>query len=217
MEAIENLLKMSHRVSKHTVGAEGNTSVRVDDCFYIKASGCSLEDLNESQIIKCDLDGNQINNFHLKPSLETGFHSLLYKETGCNYVAHTHPTETLKILCSDRTNEFANERIFPDQVVYNGLESCVVEYAHPGDDLKESIRTSLNKFFYEKSYFPSLILLQNHGIICIDETMRNCIFSTDICEKSASIFLSGNITFLSQQSKDRIFNDKKEKYRKNRK
>ncbi|HBY70363.1 MAG TPA: hypothetical protein DEG69_22940 [Flavobacteriaceae bacterium] len=213
MKAIEEMLNLSHRVSQHVVGSEGNTSVRSGNYFYIKASGCSLNTLREDEIIKCDLNGNQINNFHLKPSLETCFHSLLYRKTNCNYIAHTNPVETLKILCTNRVAQFSKERIFPDQVVFNGVESCVVKYAHPGQELMRSIQESIDKFFYEKKHFPNLILLQSHGIICIGETVNKCVYSTDICEKAANIFLTNGINFLSQSQVSKIANDQREKYR----
>jgi len=215
MGNIEDLLSMSHELSRHTVGAEGNTSVRMDNYFFIKASGCELRSLREDQIIKCDLKGNQLNNFHLKPSLETNFHSLMYEKTDCIYVAHTHPTETLKIICTNNVDKFSKERIFPDQVVYNGEESCVVDYAHPGTELRINIQKSLEQYIQIKKYFPDLFLLKNHGIICIGKTAKKCVFSTDICEKAANIFLSPleGINFLSPIEKKKIVNDKKEKYR----
>jgi|10_taG_2_1085330.scaffolds.fasta_scaffold08089_2 ribulose-5-phosphate 4-epimerase/fuculose-1-phosphate aldolase len=216
MGSIDKLVEMSHRVAKYTVGAEGNTSAREGDFFYIKASGYDLRSLNEQHIIKCDLNGKQVDNFDLRPSIEAEFHSLIYGLTDCSYIAHTHPVETLKILCSKRIEKFATERLFPDQVVFNGLESCVVEYAHPGPSLKQGMEEALRGFFLDRGYFPDLTLLQNHGIVCASNSIRNCIFATEICEKAASIFASTktkDLIFLTDEQKNKIFTDKKEKLR----
>jgi ribulose-5-phosphate 4-epimerase/fuculose-1-phosphate aldolase len=124
--------------------------------------------------------------------------------------------ETLKILCSDKIQDFASTRLFPDQVVFNGLESCIVEYAHPGEELMNSIKKSCENYVDKRKYFPSLILLQNHGILCASNSMKNCVFATEICEKSAAVFLSAgsnSLTYLNEDQKEKIFYDKKEKYR----
>ena len=216
MQTIKELVSLSHQISRHVVGAEGNTSAREGDYFYIKASGFSLDSLQESDVIKCDLDGNQLNNFHLKPSLETSFHSLIYKISNCRFIAHTHPLETMKIVCSKRVDNFSKERLFPDQVVYNGLESCVIEYSHPGIELRDSMAVSLSEYIKRHNNFPDLILLKNHGIICAADTIKKCVFSTDICEKSAAIFTSSELNFLTFAEKQKIIKDKNEKYRRNR-
>ena len=64
---------------------------------------------------------------------------------------------------------------------------------------------------------PKLILLKNHGIICIGETAEDCIITTEICEKSAEIFVGAkqlnDIDFLSDQDIVAIENDTNEIYR----
>ena len=66
---------------------------------------------------------------------------------------------------------------------------------------------------------PKVILLKNHGIITCGKTIDECIISTDICEKSADIFIGsvslGKINFLSNKELEDLVNDKNEKYRQN--
>jgi L-fuculose-phosphate aldolase len=150
--------------------------------------------------------------------MEAGFHSYLYGQFNVAYIAHTHPTNTVKILCTDLVSDFANKRLFPDQVIYNGPKSCVVPYATPGKPLEAAIHNHLNEFLDKNHTFPKLILLQNHGIICCGTTITECIYSTEICEKSASIFLHGDscsnrLNFLDQEETIRLSIDENEKYR----
>ena len=120
-----------------------------------------------------------------------------------NYVAHTHPTYTNQILCSEKAYSFAEKRLFPDQVVRNGRKSCLVPYATPGKELREEIKKQIGYFVEEEEFFPKLILLENHGIITTGSTHTECIASTLMCEKSAEIFIGakllGQIKYLTEE------------------
>jgi L-fuculose-phosphate aldolase len=213
-----DILKLSHSISKFTIGFEGNVSKKVNDTFLIKASGTSLSTLSEQQLILCSLANcEQLSNFEKKPSLEVSFHSELLKEKNVNFVAHTHPINTLKILCSEHLKEFAENRLFPDQVVFNKEKSCIVEYANPGIELTKKILISIKNFKNANGYLPNLLLLKNHGIITIASNYEECIISTEICEKSAEIFIGAkqlnSIKYLSSDDINKLKNDKNEKYR----
>ena len=215
-----DLLELSNTVSKYCVGMEGNVSGKLNtEQFLIKASGHKLSNLDSDGLIIYDFNGNQINNFNKKGSMELGFHTFLLGFSGINFVSHTHPINTLKILCSDYSDDFANQRLFPDQVVFNGVKTCVVPYGKPGEELTELIKEHVNLFIDEVGYLPKLILLKNHGLIACGTSIDECIIITDICEKAANIFIGsiglGNIHFLNNKQINDLIIDDKEKYRKN--
>lgn len=214
-----DILKLSKSVSKFVVGAEGNVSKRVNDGFIIKASGTKLKNVKFNDFVFCSKQGKQLNNFKKKPSIEVDFHSWLYNNNDINYISHTHPINTLKILCTNDVEDFANNRLFPDQVVFNGMNSCVVPYSKPGDELTNNIKKQVNFYIERHKEFPKLLLLKNHGIIACGKTVDECIIITEICEKSAEIFVSINNSvnknYLCETDIIKIITDKKEKYRKN--
>lgn len=210
------MLKLSKSASHFCVGMEGNISGRITDTnFLIKSSGAMLGNLNKSDLLEFNLDGVKLSKTNKNPSMEIGFHIYLLGFKDVNFVSHTHPINTLKILCSGKSNDFSQNRLFPDQVVFNGSKSCLVPYAMPGEKLTNSIKKSVELFINNEGNLPSLILLENHGIITIGKTIDECIMSTQICEKSAKIFNGLNQPkFLSQNEINEILTDKKEKYRK---
>jgi len=216
-----DLLILGTCLKNYVVGAEGNVSEKLEDGFVIKASGTTLKHLSYDDLVKCDFNGKQLNNFNKKPSIETGFHSFLLQKSRVNFVAHTHPTNTLKILCSNQIliEEFANKRVFPDQVVFNGEKSCIVPYAHPGEELCKNVEVFVDKFIEDNGYLPKLILLVNHGIICAASSSKECLIATEICEKSAEIFIGskslGQCTFISEDKVVQIKKDTNEIYRQN--
>ena len=217
-DRIDQFIYLAHSLSHQAICGEGNVSMRGDKGFYIKASGTTLEKLEWEDTVQCDLDGNPVEGEELKPSMEVGFHAWFYRTfPEVNFVSHTHPTNTGMILCSGRLTAFANERLFPDQVVRNGTQSCVVSYATPGDKLMKEIELCVTEFIQQKGFFPKLILLQNHGIITVSASAKDCVASAMMCEKSAEIFIGAkllnNISCLTPEEVTEVSTDPNEKYR----
>ena len=214
---MSDLIELAWAVSPFTIVGEGNVSERNADGFTVKASGADLSTMCDRDVVPCDLYGNQISVFERKPSIEVCFHAWFMRTfPEVNYVAHTHPVETNKILCSHDISTFATTRLFPDQVVRNGAKSCVVPYATPGGKLLDAIENSVNAFIQKEFYFPKLILLQNHGIIVASTSIKDCIASTMMCEKSAEIYLGAKSMHMKCLSPEQVMEidlDPKEKYR----
>jgi L-fuculose-phosphate aldolase len=197
------------------VGMEGNVSKIENDIITIKASGSSLKGLDKLELVDFHIDGNQLSNHDKKGSMEFSFHKYLYQNFDIKYIAHTHPTNLLKILVSEKVYKFANKRMFPDQVIFNGKKSCVIPYAKPGEPLMRMIQVYLEEFIKKEKFFPNTILLKNHGLITCGQTINECLYATEICEKSAEIFMGKyQPKFLSKNEINELINDEKEKYRK---
>ena len=214
----DDVLDLAKKVSKYTIAGEGNVSIRDGDTLLIKASGSTLETMTDDDLVRCNLDGNALDDEKKKPSMEVSFHAWILKsfpEIKC--VCHTHPTNTNKILCSGDIIDFASKRLFPDQVVRNGIKSCVVPYATPGISLREEIKKSVLEFIVDNGFFPKLILLKNHGIITASTSVQEAIVSTLMCEKSAEIFIGAkmlnNIQFLTPEEVAAVDTNPSEKYR----
>ena len=61
-----------------------------------------------------------------------------------------------------------------------------------------------------------MILLQNHGIIVASTSIKDCIASTMMCEKSAEIYLGAKSMHMKCLSPEQVMEidlDPKEKYR----
>jgi ribulose-5-phosphate 4-epimerase/fuculose-1-phosphate aldolase len=181
-------------------------SIRSDRGFWIKASGKSFR---EPWFVECDPDGKPLRDDE-KPSMEASFHAVIYKHSNNTVIAHTHPVNTLKILCSDRIDEFAKNRLFPDHVVFNGGESYIIPYVAPG----QALATAITNKIIEIGGCPGVFLLQNHGVICCAKSVQAAIYMTEICEKAAEVFLSSTkLKFLTAFEVDDITHSEDEHYR----
>jgi rhamnose utilization protein RhaD (predicted bifunctional aldolase and dehydrogenase) len=209
----EGLLKLSRELGKpeHRLAilGEGNTSAAIDEkTFFIKASGAELRTLRRDQLVRVRFDGilpmldqeldqeqtrdtllaARVDSKSLKPSVEAIFHAWLLRKAGAKFIAHTHPTEVNKILCSERAEDFAERRLFPDEVVYCGPKSLLIDYVDPGAKLAAAIRDRWNQFVVENGYTPRLILIANHGLIAVGSAPEAILAATLIAVKAAEIF-----------------------------
>jgi rhamnose utilization protein RhaD (predicted bifunctional aldolase and dehydrogenase) len=233
-EKIGALLKLSHDLGtaerRLAILGEGNTSVRLSPTqFAVKASGCNLGTLTNQDVAACDsqkilalLDSKQtsdavidqtlfdarLNAKAKKPSVESIFHAWLLTLEGVEFVGHTHPVSANQILCSPRARDFAEHRIFPDEVVCCGAQSVFVPYFDPGLALAREIRDRTQSFINKHKTMPRLILLQNHGLIALGSTPNAVLAATLMAAKAAEIFLGaaaiGGPNFMTEAQVARI-------------
>lgn len=233
-DALAALLELSHEIGREDRGfallGEGNTSARLSATqFAVKASGARLATLRLEEVTVCDstrllalLDRKHLPDEVIEkallearvdpqarqPSIEVLFHAWLLTLEGVHFVGHAHPVHIVQILCSPRARDFAEHRMFPDEIVCCGPASVYVPYADPGLPLAWQIRERTKDFLREHGQAPRLILLQNHGVIALGATPRAVLGALLMAEKAARIFVGaaamGGPTFLLPQHVERI-------------
>jgi rhamnose utilization protein RhaD (predicted bifunctional aldolase and dehydrogenase) len=245
---LASLLRLSHDLGREdrdlAILGEGNASCRLDDdSFLVKASGSSLRDLEESQLVACRfpallpvltagamtdaeieqaLLASRVDPSRPKPSVESVFHAYLLTLPGVDVVGHTHPLAVTQILCAgdEVCRRFARERRFPDEVVCCGAKSVLVPYVDPGLPLAQKIREETERFMAEEGRTPRVILLQNHGVIALGASTASVLGVTLMMEKAARIFIGmsslGAGTTLSPAQVARIDSRPDEHYRQRR-
>lgn len=231
---IKALLDLSHEIGREdrqlAILGEGNTSMKLNsEQFVIKASGCCLATLTQSEVTVCDtgkvlgiLEKRQLTDQELeeqlldarvggtgqKPSVEAMFHAWLLTLRDVNFVGHCHPTAANQVLCSPRARDFAERRVFPDEVVCCGPQSVFVPYADPGLALAREIAERTRAFIEKEGIVPRLILLQNHGIIAVGSTPQAVMACILMATKAAGIFMGaaamGGPNFMTAQHVERI-------------
>ena len=144
MDMFDYLIKENKEKLKNYV--ELKAPGKKDSKIAIKASGAKLNRLTQDDLVFFNFNGEQLDNFTKKGSMELGFHLSLLKKDGINFIAHTHPSNTLKILCTDYAEKFSTCRLFPDQVIFNNKKSCLVPYSKPGNNLNNTINQSINNY-----------------------------------------------------------------------
>lgn len=177
IEERKTISEIAHKAGRspaYTQGAGGNVSIKTDDGnMIIKASGCRLADVSPEYGLAC-VNINDVKNSIMgktvsqtefdmaissakiplcgktaKPSVETGFHSLLHK-----YVIHHHSVYANIISCCSEGVFFAAQ-LFP--------ESRFIPFCQPGLELCLAIRESLDERPLS-SRRPEIFFFANHGL-----------------------------------------------------
>ena len=191
-------------------GGGGNTSVKLaDGLMAIKASGYCLGDIRPDKAYAV-LDYEALRKFYysnepadlddvekqgaactkentktidgldaLRPSVEAGFHSILK-----TFVLHTHSVYANLAACSTACCDLA-------AIAFAGAPYTWgwVPYTDPGANLTFAIRDELRRVEKETGKVPSVILMQNHGIIVHDDNADACLaIHSDANERLATMF-----------------------------
>jgi len=145
-------------------GAGGNTSYKIGNTLWIKASGTRLENAQKDSIfiplklqevirsIELEIDNNKnykpLINTKLRASIETGFHAILpYK-----YVLHTHPIDVISQSIVNNAKESIGKAL-------KGIDWTWISYEKPGYKLARSI------YLNNKKFANAVYILENHGLI----------------------------------------------------
>lgn len=242
-DIVSQLLTLAHELGREdrqlVILGEGNVSAGLDQgVFAVKASGARLATLEQGQIVICQAEKilsllekrvlpdaaienalmeSRIDPTSPKPSIETLFHAWLLTLNGVCFVAHCHPIGVCQVMCSPRARDFAEQRMFPDEIVFCGPASVYVPYADPGLALAWQIRERTRDFINSEGRVPRLILLQNHGVIALGPTPESVLSTVLMVEKAARIFVGaaamGGPNFLLPQHVERIAGRPDEVYR----
>ncbi|HVL39646.1 MAG TPA: class II aldolase/adducin family protein [Fimbriimonadaceae bacterium] len=241
---LEELVRLSRRLGDPTLDlvilAEGNTSARDGETFWVKASGVSLHDIGVPGLVQVSLppclealDGPDLDDAQVRallarvrlgacgeilPSVETFMHAYLLTLPGVAFVGHVHPTALLSLLCLQEAESLCSKRLFPDEIVCCGRENCYVPYTDPGLPLARAIRQQVERFRARTGETPKILWLQNHGLIALGGSAAEVESAVLMSVKTARIWLGilgagGTLTTLSPEQIERIDGRPDEHYR----
>ena len=120
----------------------------------------------------------------LRPSIETGFHSILKK-----YVIHSHSVYANILTCC---NEF--EHLV--DVVFKSDNCLKIQYFPPGTTLTKNILINYNLYFKKFNKYPDIIFLKNHGLIVhSDDYLRCKLLHSYVNESIANFFEINQLSY----------------------
>ena len=187
-QAMEALISLSNHYGAQTdyvIAGGGNTSYKNDQVLAVKGSGQALAtigsegfvkmdraalaalwtkdfskntDEREKQVLECLMAARLPGEESKRPSVETLLHDLL----PFAYVVHTHPTLVNALTCGQE-GRAAFDRLFATLAVW-------IPLVDPGYILANVVKEALDSFKSTHGRIPSIIFMQNHGIVVAGDT-----------------------------------------------
>lgn len=161
--------------------AGGNVSMRSGEAVVITASGVSLRDTAEDNLIVCDLEGRLIFCPEgLKPSKETILHLKVYRaRTDVDSIIHVHPPYATGFSIAGRAIP-----IVTASAKMKVIDVPVAGYADPGS---KELSQYVEETVLSAPQNIHAIVLKAHGIIAYEKGMPACFDTAELVEDTAHI------------------------------
>jgi L-fuculose-phosphate aldolase len=158
------------------IGTAGNISVRIDNTMYITPSALPYAEMEEEDILEVDLVSGAVLAGKRKPSTETPMHSSIYKHNSrIKAIVHTHSTYATMFACAH----------IPIPIVHYiaadiGNQIAVAPYARYGSE--QLAINAVNTLGDNNG-----VLLANHGVIAVGETLKDAFRRAEAIEEVAHL------------------------------
>jgi L-fuculose-phosphate aldolase len=182
-QAINQLRETGHFMVEHDLawGNAGNLSVRIAaDRYVITASGTRLGELVADDLVECVVGDDIVGDGARRPSKERPMHEAIYRtRPEINAVLHASPFYSTLVACSDvdiPPNWFVESMYYLERIAR-------VPYCHPGSaELGEAVR--------EHATRANILLLENHGVLVYDISVREALMALQTLEMTCRMWLT---------------------------
>jgi NAD(P)-dependent dehydrogenase (short-subunit alcohol dehydrogenase family)/rhamnose utilization protein RhaD (predicted bifunctional aldolase and dehydrogenase) len=195
MDMLVKLSRFYGQDEEFVIGGGGNTSVKDERSLWVKASGRSLADIDESGFAELDraalaaplerpLDSDPLRReeqfkeailaarLHPEKAARPSVESVLHNLIPARFVVHTHSTVVNMVTCCTR-GEAVFKELFGDEAIW-------MPYTDPGITLARALLAALKDYARRTGKkYPPAILVQNHGLIVSGETPDEIRKATD--------------------------------------
>ncbi|MEM2093858.1 MAG: class II aldolase/adducin family protein [Candidatus Bathyarchaeia archaeon] len=164
-----------------TPGTSGNISARIPGALkcLIKPSGKSFKDLKADDFLLVDINTRAVLKGVYKPSIETPFHTALYKlRDSIGAVVHTHSHYATLLSIAEIEVLPIGMEVYQAPALAQGVG--LSKYAPPGTE-------ELAKNIVEAMKGKSAVLLPHHGAATVGRTIEEAVNNACVLERLARL------------------------------
>ena len=187
--SVTELIEVTRRYGgnpDYVLAGGGNTSLKEGGVMYVKASGTTMGEIDETGFVRMnqagldalwtarypedkdereeraleDLMKARLEGETARPSVETLLHSFV----PFKFVVHTHPALVNGMTCSKGGQAWA-EKELGDRVLW-------IPVVNPGYILAKYVKDKVDERLASGKGFPDFIMLQNHGVFTGGDTIE---------------------------------------------
>jgi 3-dehydro-4-phosphotetronate decarboxylase len=161
-------------------GNSGNISAKTEEnSFLITASGTYLGDLDLEDFAECSIESGKSINSGRKPSKEVPMHLAIY-ETRPEIGAVLHASPLYSTLIASSNIDIPSAWFVESMYYLEKIER--VPYANPGSmELGDLVR--------EKAKKANILLLENHGVLVYDTSLKEAKMALQTLEMACRMLL----------------------------
>ena len=184
-------------------GNSGNISARTEEnSFLITASGTYLGDLDIEDFAECSLEPKEKIHIGKKPSKEVPMHQAIY-ETRPEIGAVLHASPLYSTLIASSNVDIPSDWFVESMYYLERIER--VAYAHPGS-------SELGELVREKAAKANILLLENHGVLVYDTSLKEAKMALQTLEMACRMLLISieagvEVQWLSKSVVDSFLNE----------
>jgi L-fuculose-phosphate aldolase len=179
---IEQLIEAGRRIVESGIakGWAGNLSARHRGNFIITRSGADLGDLDQSDIVFIRPQTSQLSLQARRPSSELSLHMAVYKvKPDTQVVIHVHSPQAIAVGLLG----MGLPALTPDFYSHVGALVPVLPYITP---TTQELATAVAQILEESS----AVLLQNHGVVVVGESVSQALLRLNLVEEQSAIYLA---------------------------
>ena len=199
---IEQLIAAGREIveARMVKGGGGNLSGRYRERIAITRSGADLGQLTAEEFVMVRPDANaiELRSQQPRPSSEVAIHLSAYAvRPETQAIIHVHPPKAISLGILG----YSLPALTPDFYLHLGVKVPLLPYVTPttaelGTAVAELLRTN------------SAVLLQNHGVIVIGNSVSQALLRLSLLEEAAEIYLDalavGEPRILSAQDRENL-------------
>jgi len=161
-------------------GNSGNISAKTaENSFLITASGTYLGDLDLADFSECSIETGKSIDSGKKPSKEVPMHLAIY-ETRPEIGAVLHASPLYSTLIASSNMDIPSAWFVESMYYLEKIER--VPYAHPGS-------MELGELVKEKAKKANILLLENHGVLVYDTSLKEAKMALQTLEMACRMLL----------------------------
>jgi len=170
----KELVEIGKRIAEENlvIGPGGNSSARLGNIVYMKASGIPFESAKEEHYVGIDLKSGKSVDGKLKPSCEISMHLGCYKvRNDIGAVIHSHGPFSVAWGMSGKTLKLFT----PDFIAVVGTEIPTIKYVLPSTKtLASEVQKVIKKY--------NGVILANHGVLTVGANLKEAFYRTLLVE-----------------------------------